>query len=326
MRALLLRELTGPSALKVEDVPEPEPGEGIVVLDVHAAGVGFVDMLVTKGEYQIRPALPFVPGIEAAGVVRSAPPDSGVKPGDRVAATTPFGAFAEVAAAPAFLTFRIPDEMSYDVAAGFVVNHQTAHLGLIRRGRLAAGESVLVHGAGGGVGTASIQVAKAAGAGTVIAVAGGEEKQRVALDAGADIAVDPAEDWVARVREATGGVGADIVVDPVGGERFDLSLKCMAPGGRLLVVGFAGGTIPTLSVNRLLLRSIDVVGVNYGGSLPFDQEFPAAAHEDLMRWFRRGQLDPVVGATYSLEDGARALEDFAQRRVSGKPVIRVRED
>ena len=325
MRALLLRELTGPAGLKVEDIPEPQPAEGIVVFDVHAAGVGFVDMLVTKGEYQIRPKLPFVPGIEAAGVVRSAPPGAAVKPGDRVAATLPFGAFAEVAAAPEFLTFRIPDEMTYDVAAGFVINHQTAHLGLVRRGRLAPGESVLVHGAAGGVGTASIQVAKAAGAGTVIAVARGEEKQRVALAAGADIAVDPGEDWVARVREATGGTGVDIVVDPVGGERFDLSLKCMAPGGRLLVVGFAGGTIPTLSVNRLLLRSIDVVGVNYGGSLAFDQEFPAAAHEDLIRWWRRGLLDPVVGAIYPLEEGARALEDFAERRVSGKPVIRVRE-
>ncbi|HVP03891.1 MAG TPA: NADPH:quinone oxidoreductase family protein [Solirubrobacteraceae bacterium] len=325
MRALLLRELTGPAGLRVEDVPEPEAVEGLVVLDVHAAGAGFVDMLVTRGEYQIRPELPFVPGIEAAGVVRSAPAGSGLHAGDRVAATTAFGAFAEVAVAPAFVTFPIPDDMSFEVAAGMVVNYQTAHLGLVRRGRLAAGEAVLVHGAAGGVGIAAIQVAKAAGAGTVVAVAGSAEKQRVAREAGADVVLGAGEDWVAGVREATGGAGADIVVDPVGGERFDLSLRCMAPHGRLLVVGFAGGTIPTLQVNRLLLRSLDVVGVNYGGSLAFDQAFPAAAHEDLIAWWQQGLIDPPVGTVYPLEDGARALEDFAARRVTGKAVIRVRE-
>ncbi len=324
MRALLLRDLGGPSSLRLEDVPEPDGGDGLVTIDVHAAGVGFVDMLVTKGEYQIRPDLPFIPGIEAAGVVRSAPPGSGFQAGDRVAATTPFGAFAEVVNALPFITFAIPDDMPFDVAAGFVVNHQTAHLALAVRGRLRRDESVLVHGAAGGVGVASIQVAKALGAGTVIAIAGGAEKQQVALDAGADIALDPAGDWVTGVREATGGLGADVVVDPVGGERFDLSLKCMAPHGRLLVVGFAGGTIPTLAVNRLLLRSIDVVGVNYGGSLAHDQAFPAAAHRDLMAWWADGLLKPVVGARHPLAQGAQALEDFAQRRVTGKPVILMR--
>ncbi len=324
MRALLLRDLGGPSSLKLEDVPEPAPDGGLVTIDVHAAGVGFVDMLVTKGEYQIRPELPFIPGIEAAGVVRSAPEGSGLQPGDRVAATTPFGAFAEVVNALPFITFAIPDDMPFELAAGFVVNHQTAHLALAVRGRLSAGESVLVHGAAGGVGIPAIQVAKALGAGTVIAIARGSGKQRVALDAGADVALDPGGDWVAGVREATGGRGADVVVDPVGGERFDLSLKCMAPHGRLLVVGFAGGTIPTLPVNRLLLRSIDVVGVNYGGSLAHDQAFPAAAHRDLLAWWAAGLLRPVVGATYPLAQGGRALEDFAQRRVTGKPVILVR--
>ncbi len=323
MRALLLRDLGGPSSLKLEDVPEPAPDGGLATIDVHAAGVGFVDMLVTKGEYQIRPDLPFIPGIEAAGVVRSAPEGSGLQPGDRVAATTPFGAFAEVVNALPFITFAIPDDMPFEVAAGFVVNHQTAHLALAVRGRLRAGESVLVHGAAGGVGIPAIQVAKALGAGTVVAIARGADKQQVALDAGADVALDPDGDWVAAVREATGGLGADVVVDPVGGERFDLSLKCMAPHGRLLVVGFASGTIPTLPVNRLLLRSIDVVGVNYGGSLAHDQAFPAAAHRDLLAWWAAGLLRPVVGATYPLAQGGRALEDFAQRRVTGKPVILV---
>ena len=324
MRALLLRETTGPGALRLEDIPEPEAADGLVVIDVHAAGVGFVDLLVTRGEYQIAPPLPFVPGIEVAGFVRSAPEGSGLRPGDRVAATTPFGGFAEVAVAPAFVTFAIPDDMSFDLASGFVVNHQTAHLGLVRRGRLAAGDTVLVHGAAGGVGTAAIQVAKAAGAGTVIAVAGGERKRDVALAAGADLALDAGSDWVGAVRNRTGGRGADVVVDPVGGDAFAGSLRCMAPEGRLLVIGFAAGKIPTVEANRLLLRSIDIIGVNYGGFLPVDQEFPAVAHAQLLRWWAAGTLRPVAGQTFELAEGARALGDLAERRATGKPVLRVR--
>lgn len=324
MRALLLRETTGPDGLRLEDIPEPDAGDDVVVIDVHSAGVGFVDLLVTRGAYQIAPPLPFVPGIEVAGFVRSAPGGSGLKPGDRVAASTLFGGFAEVAVAPMFVTFPIPDDMSFDIGAGFVVNHQTMHLGLIRRGRLKPGESVLVHGAAGGVGSAAIQIARAAGARLVIAIASGDRKRDVALDAGAHIALDPDEDWVGVVREATGGRGADIVVDPVGGDVFSQSLRCMAPEGRLLVVGFASGTIPTVEANRVLLRSIDIVGVNYGGFLPIDQEFPAAAHADLIRWWREGLLRPVVGKSVELAEGARALKDLEARRVTGKPVLRVR--
>jgi NADPH2:quinone reductase len=247
-----------------------------------------------------------------------------VRPGDRVAATTPFGGFAEVAAAPALVTFPIPEDMPFEVAAGFVVNHQTAHLGLVRRGRLREGETVLVHGAAGGVGSASIQVARAAGAGKVIAIASSEEKRGAALDEGADLAFDPAGDWVAHVREATGGRGADVVVDPVGGEAFTLSLKCLAPEGRLLVVGFASGEIPTVAANRLLLRHQDVVGVNYGGFLAVDQEFQHAAHRDLMTWWAEGRLRAIPGLAYPMEEVAAGLEAFAERRVTGKPVLRVR--
>jgi NADPH2:quinone reductase len=324
MRALLLRETSGPDALTLEELPDLDPDPAMVLIEVHAAGVGFVDLLVSRGEYQIRPELPFVPGIEVAGVVVRAPEGSGHIPGGRVAATTAFGAFAELAAAPDFLTFPLPDDMDFDVGAGMIVNYQTAHLGLWRRGRLAEGETVLVHGAGGGVGTAAIQVAQALGAGKVIAVAGGRAKREVALTAGADEAFDAGDDWVQAVREATGGRGADVVVDPVGGERFDASLKCMAPEGRLLVVGFAGGQIPQLPVNRLLLRHLDVVGVNYGGMLPFDQEFAAAAWRDLAGWFERGRIAPVIGSRYPLAEGSRALHDFAERRVAGKPVLLVR--
>jgi len=313
VRALVVHEPTGPGAARLEEIDEPAAQDGMALIDVHAAGVGFVDLLLTKGEYQIRPDPPFVPGIEVAGTRRDT--------GERVCATTLFGGFAEVAVAPAFLTFPIPDAMPFDVAAGLVINYQTAHLALTRRGRLAQGETVLVHGAAGGVGTASIQVAKALGAGRVIGVARGEEKTRAAAEAGADEILDAGGDWVAAVRELG---GADVVVDPVGGDRFDESLRCMKPEGRLLVVGFAEGRIPTLPVNRLLLRHLDVIGVNFGGLVPLDQAFPAAAATDLFRWWEEGSVRPLLTDEYELADGARCLRDFAERRVIGKPVLRVR--
>ena len=324
MRALVLESETGPSGLGIAEVDEPAAGDGLVLIEVHAAGVGFVDHLICRGEYQIRPPLPFVPGLEVAGVVRSAPEGSGFEPGMRVAAGTAFGGWAEVVAAPQFLVMPLPDETSIDAGAGFVVNFQTAHLALTRRGRLAEGEAVLVHGAAGGVGTACVQVARALGAGTIIGVASGRERMAVAMAAGADHALDAGEDWVSQVRELTGGRGADIVCDPVGGEAFGRSLRCMAPEGRLLVIGFATGTIPSVEANRLLLRHAEVIGVNWGAMLPLDQELPVRAARDLHRWLERGYLRPVVGERYRLEDGARALEDFAARRVTGKPVLLVR--
>ena len=265
MRALMLHETGGPDALVLEEVDEPAPQEGLVVIDVAAAGIGFFDLLVTRGEYQVEPPLPCAPATECVGVRRDT--------GERVVAATLFGALAEVALAPAFLTFPIPDALGDEQAAALLINYQTAHLALADRGRLQAGETVLVHGAAGGVGTAAIQVARALQAGSVIAVASSQEKRGAALAAGADHALDSGADWVAAVRELTGGRGADAVVDPVGGEAFQQSLRCIAPRGRLLVVGFASGRSPSLQVNRLLLRHLDVVGVNWGGMLPLDQEF-----------------------------------------------------
>ncbi len=327
MRALVLHELSGPPGLRFEpDWPEPQSADGLVLIDVHSAGAGFVDWLVTRGEYQVRPDLPFVPGIEVAGVVREAADGAAVAAGDRVVATVAFGGFAEVAAAPAFLVFPLPDGVGMDAGGGFVINYQTAHLALARRGRLAPGETVLVHGAAGGVGTAAIQVAKALGAGAVIAIASDEAKGKAAVTAGADHFLASHGDWVSGVRELTQGRGADLVVDPVGGDAFGRSLKCMAPFGRLLVIGFASGAIPQLPVNRLLLRHLDVIGVNYGGMLPFDQGFAAAAWNDLGRWLADGTLRPLVGRRYALADGAQCLEDFAARRVIGKPVLIVKEE
>lgn len=321
MRALLLEEAIGPDGLRLTTVDDPVPTPGMVLIEVHAAGVGFVDMLMTKGEYQIKPDLPFVPGAEVAGVVVEG---GGLPPGTRVAATTPYNGYAELALAPEQLVFPIPAALPFDAAAGFVINYQTAHLGLKRRGRLAPGETVLVHGAGGGVGTASIDVAQALGAGLVIAVAGGADKQDAARAAGADVVLSPQEDWKAAVREHTGGRGADVVVDPVGGDVLAESLRCMAPEGRLLVVGFASGHIPEIKVNRLLLRHHDLVGVNYGGMLGVDPGFPAAAAREMFGWIEEGKLHPVVGTAFDLADGAEAMRAFAERRVAGKPVLLMR--
>jgi NADPH2:quinone reductase len=324
VRALLLESETGPSGLRLGDVDEPEAADGSVLIEVHAAGVGFVDHLICRGEYQIRPPLPFVPGLEVAGLVRSAPEGSGFSPGMRVAAGTAFGGWADLAAAPVFLTMPLPDATSIDAGAGFVVNYQTAHFALTRRGRLKEGETVLVHGAAGGVGTACIQVARALGAGTIIGVATGRDRMAVAMAAGADHALDAGADWVSEVRELSGGGGADVVCDPVGGDAFAQSLRCMAPEGRLLVIGFAGGAIPAVEANRLLLRHHDVIGVNWGGMLPLDPELPVRAARDLYRWLDKGYLRPIVGERYRLEDGSRALEDFGARRVTGKPVLVMR--
>ena len=257
MKAVQIVELTGPpSALKLVDVPEPEPshpatpGEGVIV-DVHAAGVAFPELLQTRGQYQIKPDLPFIPGSEAGGVVRSAPEGAAVKAGDRVAAFCMTAGWAEVTVAPAFFCFKLPDALDFAQGAALVLNYHTAYFSLKTRGRLEAGETVLVHGAAGGVGTATLQIAKGLGART-IAVVSSDEKERVARDAGADEVVRSDGPWKDQAKEISGG-GVDIVIDPVGGDRFTDSLRSLREGGRVVVVGFTGGSIPEVRVNRLLL-------------------------------------------------------------------------
>src|ERR687886_2368332 len=259
MRAIQITNLNGPDeALELVDMPEPEPshmltpGSGVVV-DVHSAGVSFPEVLQTRGEYQLKPPLPFVPGSEVAGVVRSAPDDAGVRPGDRVAAFCMLGGWAEVAVAPEFLVFPLPDALDFDQGASLILNYHTAWFALVMRGRLREGETVLVHGAAGGVGTAALQVAKGLGART-IAVVSTEEKERVARDAGADEVVRSDGAWKDQAREVSGG-GVDVVLDPVGGDRFTDSLRSLGEGGRLVVVGFTAGAIPEVRVNRLLLNN-----------------------------------------------------------------------
>ena len=324
MRALLLREFSGPDGVVLEDVPDPGGGDGrSALIEVHAAGVSFADMLITRGLYQLKPPLPFIPGLEVAGVVRRAPADSGFAAGDRVAAFMFGGAFAEEAEADPAHMVRLPERLAFPEAAGFFVNYQTAWFALVRRARLEAGQQVLVQGAGGGLGVALIQVARALGA-RVIGVTASPAKAAMAEAAGAEVVIDAGEGWPDKVREATDG-GVDVVVDPVGSDRFDDSLRLLRPDGRLVVVGFAGGAIPQVKVNRLLLRNVGVLGAAWREFILSEPGFVAEAAAGLGALIDKGQLTPLIGATYPLENGAQALRDLADRQAVGKLVLTVRE-
>jgi NADPH:quinone reductase len=329
MKAIQIVDLSGPAdAARLVDVPEPEaashmlsPGEGVLV-DVCAAGVSFPEVLQTRGEYQLKPPLPFIPGSEVAGVVRSASPDAGVSPGDRVAAFCALGAFAETVVAPPFLTFALPDALDFGQGAGLILNYHTAYFALALRGRLREGETMLVHGAAGGVGTAALQVARGLGART-IAVVSSERKATVARGAGADEVLLTDGPWKDEAKELTGG-GVDVVLDPVGGERFTDSLRSLRENGRLVVVGFTGGAIPEVRVNRLLLGNIEVVGAGWGayalGKPDLCREIGAA----LERMVGDGVVAPIVGARFPLERAAEALQAIDGRQATGKVVLDVR--
>jgi NADPH:quinone reductase-like Zn-dependent oxidoreductase len=325
MKRVVVDHFGGPEVLRVVEEDDPRPGPGEVRVRVLAAGVSYTDAMLRAGSYLGVPNPPFTPGYELVGVVEELGPGcTRLRVGDRVGALTVWGADAERVCVPEAGAVEVPEDLDPGEVLSLVFIYMTAYQLLHRTAQVKPGEAVLVHGAAGGVGTACIQVARALGAGTIIGVASGRERMAVAMAAGADHALDAGEDWVGAVRELTGGRGADVVCDPVGGEAFAQSLRCMAPEGRLLVIGFATGSIPTVEANRLLLRHHEVVGVNWGGMLPLDQELPVKAARDLHRWLEKGYLRPVVGERYRLEDGARALEDFAARRVTGKPVLLVR--
>jgi NADPH:quinone reductase len=327
MRAVQIVEESGPdSALALVEVAEPEashmltPGSGVVV-DVHVAGVSFPELLQSRGQYQMKPPLPFVPGSEVGGVVRSAPAGAAVKEGDRVAAFCALGGWAETAVAPEFFTFPLGDELDFAQGAALVLNYHTAYFSLKLRGRLAAGETVLVHGAAGGVGTASLQVARGLGAKTIAAVST-EAKAGVARAAGADHVVQIREGWKDEVVELSGG-GVDVVLDPVGGDRFLDSLRSLREDGRLVVVGFTGGSIPEVRVNRLLLRNTEVIGAGWGayvmGKPDLNREIGAAVG----KMIEAGTVRPVVGQRFDLQHAAEALKTLDERRATGKVVLDV---
>src|SRR6478672_9930928 len=304
MRAIQITNLNGPDdALELVDIPEPEPshmltpGSGVVV-DVHSAGVSFPEVLQTRGEYQFKPDLPFVPGSEVGGIARDS--------GKRVAAMCMLGGFAEVAVAPEHLVFELPDDLDFAQGASLVLNYHTAWFSLVLRGRLTEGETVLVHGAAGGVGTATLQVAKGLGART-IAVVSSDEKERVAREAGADEVVRSDGPWKDQAKELSDG-GVGLVLDPVGGDRFTDSLRSLREEGRIVVVGFTGGSIPEVKVNRLLLNNTEVIGAGWGAYVMSKPELNQEIGVEIDALIESGHVRPIVGARFPLDRAAEALE------------------
>lgn len=322
MRAMVMREWGEPRDMQLMELPDPEPGPGQVAIDVRAIGCNFFDILMVQGKYQVRPPFPFSPGGEIAGVVRAA--GSGVKEvtaGDRIFALLGWGGYASVALATAATVVRMPDAMSFEHGAAFGIVYQTSYFGLVYRAHLQPGETLLVHAAAGGVGLAAVQIGRALGA-RVLATAGSAEKLEVAKAHGAEEAYDySSPDWVDRVKHATGGRGADVIYDPVGGDIFDLSTKCIAFSGRLLVVGFASGRIPSIQVNRILLKNIAVVGLHWGAYRQHDASKIGEAMTALFDLYARGAIRPVISASHPLRDAAAALDEIASRRSVGKVLL-----
>ncbi|MGY1590978.1 NADPH:quinone oxidoreductase family protein [Geodermatophilus sp. SYSU D00708] len=316
MRAWRVHELGEPSdVLTLDEVEQPTPGEGQLRVRVRAAALNFPDVLVVQGRYQERPALPFTPGVELCGEV--------VETGQRVIGSPSggFGAFAEYALMDAANAWPVPEGMPDEKAAALFLTYQTGHVGLHRRANLQPGEWLLVHAGAGGVGSAAIQLGKAAGA-RVIATAGGARKVEVCRELGADHVVDyTAEDFVPVVKEVTGGHGADVVYDPVGGDVFDRSRKCIAFEGRLVVVGFTSGRIPEAPANHALVKNYSVVGLHWGLYRTKEPSLIASTHQALTELVESGQVDPLVSEVLPLDQAPRALAKLADRSTVGKVVL-----
>jgi NADPH2:quinone reductase len=326
MRAIEIFRTKGPAeGLRLVDRPDaelnPYTGEPGVVIKVEAAGVAFPEVLQSWGKYQVQPAPPFVPGSEVAGVVRSVPVGSELEPGQKVMAFCILGGFAEVAIAPEYMTFPLPEAFDFAEGAGFLVNYHTAWFGLVQRGRLAGDDWVLVHGAAGGLGLATIQVAEAAGAHT-IAVVSSEEKERAARDAGASHVVRSDGAWNDEAIEISGG-GVDIVFDTVGGDRFTDSLRSLREEGRVVVAGFAAGEIPTVKVHRLLHNNVAIIGAGWGAYMVPKPDAVRATGAALERLRESGPLTPPIGGRFPFEEAGRALEAIENRQATGKLVLQV---
>jgi NADPH2:quinone reductase len=308
--------------LQVSEIAEPETSEGTLKVEVRAAGCNFFDILMVQGKYQVKPPFPFVPGGEISGVVRELGVGvEGFEVGDRILAPAGLGGFAEVAVVPASAACALPDAMSFAEGAALPIVYPTSYAGLVYRADLQAGEDLLVHAAAGGVGIAAVQIGKALGA-RVIATAGGADKLAIARASGADDLIDyREEDFVAHVMELTGGKGADVIYDSVGGDVFDRSLKCIAWSGRLLVIGFASGRIPEVRVNRILLKNIGVIGLHWGPHVSKEPAKVAETFERLFELYREEKIRPVIFKTYALEDLPVALAELASRKTYGKLIV-----
>lgn len=322
MRAVVVDRWMEPQDLAVREIPEPAVGPGTLKVEVEAAGCNFFDTLMVRGQYQVKPAFPFIPGGELSGaVVEVGAAVAGFAVGDRVLAPVPTGAYAERAVVPAASAWRVPPAMSFEEGATFPIVYPTSYAALVFRARMQPGETLLVHAAAGGVGLAAVQIGKALGA-RVIATAGGADKLEIVRQAGADALIDyQTDDFVERVRALTDGRGADVIYDSVGGDVFDRSLKCIAWNGRLLVIGFAGGRIPEVKANRILLKNISVVGVHWGAYARNEPERVAETFTALFQMYAEGQVKPVIFARYPLERTGEALVALGSRRTYGKVVV-----
>lgn len=322
MRAWQVHAWGEPDTMILEDVPPPQPGHGQVRIRNRASALNFFDILQVQGKYQIKPPFPFTPGAEVAGIVEECGPGvSHLKPGDAVSAMTHGNGLAESSLAPARNTFRIPAGLGFAEAAAMPIVYHTSWFALTHRTQLKPGENLLVHAGASGVGMSAIQIGKALGA-RVIATAGSGEKLAFSKAQGADEVVDYSDaSWVDRVKELTDGKGADVIYDPVGGDIFDLSTKCIATEGRLLVIGFAAGRIPTIQVNRILLKNISIVGVLWGGWVQAHPDYTARTQHELMKLYEAGKIKPVVAKTYPLDAAVTAMNDLSNRRVLGKAVL-----
>ena len=319
---MMMSALGEPEALELKTLPDREPGPGQVAIDVRAIGCNFADTLICRGRYQLKPELPFAPGSEVAGTVRALGAGvDGLVIGQGVSAQMGYGGYATQVIADARRVQRIPDGMPAADACALGIAYQTSYLALVDRAHLQAGEWLLVHAAAGGVGLAALQIGKALGA-RVIAGASGADKLELCRAQGADETVDTREPgWIERVREVTSGRGADVIYESIGGEIFEGSLKCIAWAGRLLVIGFSSGDIPALKMNRVMLKHIDVLGLNVGAYHENDPQRLRQATEQLFALYASGKIKPVIHARYPLRDAAKALRELSDRRTVGKLIL-----
>jgi len=322
MYRMIVRELRGPAALEREDSVDVAAAAGQVAIDVEAIGCNFFDTLITKGKYQVKPDLPFAPGAEVAGTVSDVGDRvQGFSVGDRVTALLSYGGFSSRVIAPPERVFLMPEGMGFQDAAALGLVYQTSYVALVPRAQLKAGETLLVHAAAGGVGLAAVQIGVALGA-RVIGTAGSADKLELVQQSGAHAVINyREEDFVERVQELTGGRGADVIYDPVGGDTFDRSMKCIAFNGRLLVIGFASGRIPTAEMNRVLLKNISLVGVHWGLYFEKDPSAIQDAQRAIFDLHARGKISPVISATYPLSEATAALEALGARQTTGKVVL-----
>jgi NADPH2:quinone reductase len=322
MRAVVVDRWMEPSELSVREAPAPALLPGCLRLEVRAAGCNFFDLLMVQGRYQVKPPFPFTPGAEVAGVVREVGDGvRGFAVGDRVLASPGVGGFAEQCVVAARGSYRLPDAMSFEEGAALPIIYPTSYAGLVDRGALQPGETLLVHAAAGGVGIAAVQIGKALGA-RVIGTAGGADKCEIAVREGAEVCIDyRKEDFVARVQELTGGRGADVIYDSVGGDITGQSLKCIAWNGRLVIIGFASGEIPSIQANRILLKNVSVTGLHWGAHAQKDPKRIPEVMDALFGMYEKGQIRPVIYARYPLEQLPEALAALGGRQSYGKVII-----